>query len=299
MSSAEARHFYELSPATNPENGGAVDRQLLEQGIARIAMTVSQADFSELSQTFDACIAETPDLLLQSYHIVDSRLSNSAGYVRKEQKVNAAGRQIADPKGLMHFSESAYTRWQQQFKSAPRLLTRFLEAGFDIQHSLLHTARQHINDLATTHPNLSKLYFPPDGPRSLSFLRVIAYDSYDVTGTYADVAKPHFDIGGVTIQAYADAAGFWGAKDGPRGERTHYDTAPAGAYLFLGTEHAKVYGDDSYLKPLWHGVDRIIPEGQTHVPERHAVILFVDAPAVNHGITERDTLPHLYDEQVA
>ena len=294
MSSAEARHHYELlKPAPAPE-ASQVDQQLLERGIARIAMSLNEGDFQRLTTGFEASIATCPDLLADSYHIVDERLGNSAGYVRKERKINAAGRQIEDPKSLIHFTESAHDRWNVQYKTAPKVLREFLADGREVQNELLNIAKRQLLGLETTHPNLSRLYFPADGTGSLSFLRILSYDSYDVSSSYAAVAKPHFDIGGVTIQAYADAAGFWGAKDGPHDERVHYDTEPNSAFCFLGMEHAKIYGDDSPLKPLWHGVDRIIPKGVAHVPTRHAVILFVDAPRVDHAITAHDTLPDIH-----
>ncbi len=107
------------------------------------------------------------------------------------------------------------------------------------------------------------------------------------------MGKPHFDIAGATIQAYADAPGFWGAKDGVDGERTHYDTQPNKAYMFMGLGHEKLYGADGRLRPLWHGVDRIIPAGVTMVPERHSVILFIDCPLVDFDLSLDQTVPYI------
>ena len=199
-------------------------------------MTLSDSDFVQLNTSFEACINACPDLLATSYFDVDDRHGCNAGYVRKEQKINVAGRQTEDPKSIIHFTETARERWRDQYQWAPKILHQFFAEGFEIQNNLVAQAKTHIAALSETHPNMTELYFPPEGPESLSFMRVLSYDSYDVhaQGSYAPVAKPHFDIGGVTIQAYADAAGFWGAKDGPfpDAHKLYYDTEPNTAYMF-------------------------------------------------------------------
>lgn len=167
----------------------------------------------------------------------------------------------------------------------------FLADGFEIQDALIGLAKNTIKDMENTHPNISKLYFPNND--SFSFLRLLRYDGYQPEKNMGEVAKPHFDIGGVTMQAYANAPGFWAAKNGVNGQRRHYDTKPNEAYTFLGKGHEKVYGSFDKLKPLWHGVDRIIPAGVTYVTERTAVILFVDAPEVDYHVKSSDTLPQL------
>jgi hypothetical protein len=154
-----------------------------------------------------------------------------------------------------------------------------------------------INDLENTHPNISDLYFPNND--SFSFLRLLRYDGYEPHSKLAEVAKPHYDIGGLTIQAYADAPGFWAAKDGVHGDRKFYNTNPHEAYTFLGKGHEKIYGPEDIFQPLWHGVDRIISAGVTWVPERTAVILFVDAPEVDYHIRQDDTLPQLHRQLAA
>ena len=293
MDADAARAHYDLRPARRASRASDVDQQLTLHGIADIAMSLSESDFSALTASFDACIDDCPKALANSYYIVDERPSNSAGYVRKERKINQAGRQIEDPKSLYHFTETARDRWTRNYRSLPATFKQFLASGFEIQEILVDASRQHIAGLEASHPNISKLYYPPEGPESLSFLRVLSYDGYNSNGDYDAVAKPHFDVGGVTIQAYADALGFWGAKDGPRGERRYFDTAPNTGFMFLGVEHAKIYGDQSYLKPLWHGVDRVTPAGVSSVPKRHAVILFTDAPRVDYQTTNRHTSPDI------
>lgn len=296
LSPEQARVEYGLRPATDNMFASTVDRALAECGIAQIDMSLTPGDFKQLTDSFDACIEELGELLPDTYHVIDHRLDNSAGYVRKEQKVNHSGRQIEDPKSLIHFTETAQGRWSEQFKHGPKMLRDFLDAGFEIQNILVTIAAAQAHDLEETHPNFSKLYFPDQAPHRLSFMRILSYDGYTPDAGQGDVAKPHYDRGGLTIQAYADAEGFWAAHNGPRGERVHYDTADNQAFFFLGKEHEMVYGTDSYLRPLWHGVDRIVPEGATHIPNRHAVILFVDAPHVDHGITAKHTVPYVVEQ---
>jgi hypothetical protein len=95
----------------------------------------------------------------------------------------------------------------------------------------------------------------------------------------------------------------------PHEERQYYPTADGQGYFFLGQEHRKVYGSQDALKPLWHGVDRVIPadrpqaledgslvissDGTTRVPKRTAVIFFGDATHVDTKVTGRDTTPNI------
>ncbi len=270
--------------------------KLAENGIAMIEMPLSPDDFKTLLEGYEVCINEYPELLAATQHAVDLRLGNEAGHVRKERKV-VSGKQYADPKNLMHFNEYARRRWGEEFSDAPKAFRDFLTAGYEVHNGLISVAKRQFEILDETHPNLLRSHFPGNlgtTHASLSFMRILRYDSYEVTEDLADVAKPHYDISGATIQAYADAPGFWGAEDGKNGERTHYDTAVDAGYFFLGAGYRKLYGNRSPLKPLYHGVDRVIPAGVTAVPERHAVILFIDAPFINYGVRASDTLPELY-----
>jgi hypothetical protein len=264
----------------------------MRAGIAAIEMPLSSDDFQQLSNGMAVCLDECPDLLAQTFHKADSRYGGEAGFVRKERKVNAdSGLQTADPKSYFHFTESTQGRWREQFAQGPKVMRDFLESGFEIQDALIGVAKTVVRDLESSHPNMGQLYFPDDD--SFSFLRLLRYDGYEPYVSMGEVAKPHYDISGITIQAYADAPGFWAAQDGVQGERRHYDTNEHEAYTFLGKGHEKVYGAADNLQPLWHGVDRIIPAGVTYVPERTAVILFVDAPNVDYHVKQTDTLPHL------
>lgn len=284
--------YWQYGLETRAGNLSEMGRELAHEGIVAIEMPLSSDDFKRFSEGFAVCIEECPELLRNTNQSIDSRYGSEVGYTRKEKKIDErSGLQVGDPKSYFHFSESVRPSWRRQFATGPKVMRDFLEDGFEIHDALIGVAKQQIGELESSHPQVSQLYFPSD--ESFSFLRLLRYDGYEPTGGMGEVAKPHFDIGGVTIQAYADAPGFWAAKDGVNGERTHFDTNEHEAYVFLGKGHEKVYGADDVLRPLWHGVDRIIPTGVTLVPERTAVILFVDAPEVDYHVREQDTLPHL------
>lgn len=271
-------------------NESEIERALRERGVVAIEMPLSPADFARFSEGFALCLEECPELLKETVTKIDERYGSEAGYTRKETKFDASGLQVADPKNYFHFNERVRKSWRDKFARGPKVLRDFLEDGYEIQDALLGVARQTVSELENTHPHMSGLYFPKD--ESFSFLRLLRYDGYEPHEQMLDVATPHYDIGGLTIQAYADAPGFWGASGGPGTERTHYDTLPHEAYTFLGEGHRKIYGNDDPIKPLYHGVDRIIPAGVTWVPERTAVILFVDAPEVDYGVSMADTRPY-------
>lgn len=284
--------YWQYGLETRGGNLTEMGRELASEGIVAIEMPLSSEDFKRFSEGFAVCIEECPELLQSTNRSLDPRYGSEVGYTRKEKKIDErTGFQVGDPKSYFHFSESVRPSWRRQFATGPKVMRDFLEDGFEIHDALIGVAKQQIAELEPSHPNISQLYFPRD--ESFSFLRLLRYDGYEPTSGMGEVAKPHFDIGGVTIQAYADAPGFWAAKEGVYGGRVHYDTNEHEAYAFLGKGHEKVYGSEDALKPLWHGVDRIIPTGITLVPERTAVILFVDAPEVDYHVREQDTLPYL------
>lgn len=293
LNASQARDKYDLeSKYFAPRS--AIEEALMREGIAAIEIPLSDTDFQQLSSGMAICLEECPDLLKQTFYKADNRYGGEAGYVRKEMKIDSRTRlQTADPKSYFHFTENTRTRWREQFARGPKVLRDFLETGYEIHDALIGSAKTVVNDLESSHPNMSRLYFPSG--ESFSFLRLLRYDGYEPHGDLGmrEVAKPHYDIGGITIQAYADAPGFWGAKHGVLGERRHYDTREHQAYTFLGKGHEKVYGAADNLQPLWHGVDRVIKAGVTYVPERTAVILFVDAPEVDYHVRAADTLPQL------
>jgi hypothetical protein len=269
-----------------------IETQLERFGIAAIEMPLGPDDFKRLSEGMAVCIEECPDALTDTFYKADPRYGGEVGYVRKEKKFDKqTGLQTDDPKHYFHFMENSRDYWRDKFAHGPKLLRNFLEDGFEVHDAMITLAKKTVAEMENTHPNMNRLYFPDND--SFSFLRLLRYDGYEPYDGMGEVAKPHFDIGGVTIQAYADAPGFWAAKDGVGGDRLHYDTKEHEAYAFLGKGHEKVYGDTDNLRPLWHGVDRIVPAGVTFVPERTAVILFVDAPEVDYHVRRSDTLPQL------
>lgn len=281
--------------AYNLEKNGELSEfgeQLAKHGIAAIEMPLTSSDFQKFSEGFAVCIEEYPELLSSLSQTIDHRYGSEVGYTRKDKKIDErTGLQTADPKHYFHFSESVRSAWRDKLRRGPKELQAFMEDGYEIHDALIGIAKEHITELESSHPNISSLYFPNGD--SFSFLRLLRYDGYEPQENMGEVAKPHFDIGGVTIQAYADAPGFWAAKDGVGGTRTHHDTFEGKAFTFLGKGHEKVYGKDDRLAPLWHGVDRIVETGVAFVPERTAVILFVDAPEVDYHVRESDTLPQL------
>lgn len=291
LSPKQAYEAYKLNP--NREAKRTATEVLLEKtGIAAIEMPLSADDFQQLSNGMAVCINECPDLLAETFYKADTRYGGEVGYVRKEKRFDQrTGLQTDDPKHYFHFMENSREYWRERFSKGPKILRNFLEDGFEIHDAMIGVAKRTVAELENTHPNMSQLYFP--GKESFSFLRLLRYDGYEPYEGMSEVAKPHFDIGGVTIQAYADAPGFWAAPDGIDGARYHFDTEEHQAWTFLGKGHEKVYGQDDSMKPLWHGVDRIVPAGVTFVPERTAVILFVDAPEVDYHVRKSDTLPQL------
>lgn len=290
LSPEQAHWHYGLEARSG--NLSEMGRELANEGIVAIEMPLSADDFKRFSEGFALCLEECPEILQQTTQKIDSRYGSEVGYTRKEKKIDQrTGLQVGDPKSYFHFSEAVRPSWRRQFATGPKVMRDFLEDGFEIHDALVGVAKQQIAELEPSHPQVSQLYFPDD--ESFSFLRLLRYDGYKPTDRMREVAKSHFDIGGVTIQAYADAPGFWAAKEGVYGGRVHYDTNEHEGYVFLGKGHEKVYGADDVLKPLWHGVDRIVPAGVTLVPERTAVILFVDAPEVDYHVREQDTLPQL------
>lgn len=291
LSPKQAYERYELSKP-NIEPQSEIERALYGAEIAAIEMPLKPDDFQRLSHGFDVALSEFPDLMKETFCKFDTRYGSEAGYTRKRARVNAStGLQESDPKDYFHFTESMRSYWREQFANGPKVLRDFLEDGFEIHDGLITVARNVVTAQESTHPHMSQLYFPDDS--SFSFLRLLRYGGYPAGELKGEVAKPHYDIAGVTIQAYADMPGFWGAKDGVGGQKVYHNTNPGEAYTFLGKGHEKIYGKDDMLRPLWHGVDRIVPAGVTYVPERTAVILFLDAPKVDYHVKPTDTLPHL------
>lgn len=291
LSPEQARRHYGLE-TRDTEPLSDFEQALRQTGIASIEIPLTDSDFQRFSQEFAVCIDECPELLKTTLQTIDTRYGSEVGYVRKEKKVNKSTRkQIDDPKNYFHFNEAVQQEWQDRFRTGPKILRDFIRDGFQIQDSLVTVAKKAVAELEAIHPNISRLYFP-QGTHG-TYLRLVRYDGYVPDQSLGEVAKPHYDISDMTIQVYADTSGFWGAHESEDGIRQHYDTTDGQAYAFMGKGHEKVYGRDDPLRPLWHGVDRVIPAGALWVPERTAVILFVDAPEVDHQMSREDTLPYV------
>lgn len=269
------------------------DIELEQRGIAAIEMPISDGDFAELARGFDICIDECPELLTATQYVVDGRFGNEAGYKRKDAKY-VDGVQTEDPKSLIHFNELSRERWKAQFKNPPQIFKEFLDAGYEIHNALISVARNTFNEIDVTHPGLANSHFP--GAQSCSYMRVLSYDDYPADqAASAEVAKPHYDIGGATIQAYADASGFWGAEN-QGASRTYFNTEDGQGYFFVGSGYQKLYGSEGRFRRLYHGVERIMPAGIVHIPRRHSVVLFIDSPTIDYEVTAEDTLPEQYQK---
>lgn len=289
----EARLCFDLQ-VRETEFATPTNRQLEANGIARIAMPLVDADFEELTAAYEDCITAYPHELAATSFIVDRLFGSEAGNRRKELKIDAqSGLQVADPKNFMHFTEGSAERWTEQFAVAPKAFRNFLSIGHSIHQELVKIARIQLAALEATHPNITRAHFPGTSaePNGRTFMRLLSYDGYTPEEGMGAVAKPHFDIGGLTIQAYADASGFWAAPDGVSGARTLHDTQDNEAYLFAGIGHQKLYGKSDKIKPLWHGVDRVVANPAKYVPKRHTIVMFIDIPGVDYDVTTADTQP--------
>lgn len=294
MTAAEARVVYDLR-TVDVDRPHILDETLAVNGIAKITMPLRDSDFEELARRFDDCIDDCPELLAGTYYLLDSRFGNEVGYRRKDLKINPiTGLQTDDAKDFMHFTEGCTARWQDTVSDQPKSLRDFLDGGEEIRQSLQKVALLNMQLLEETHPNMTRAYFgTADRPHSRTFFRFLRYAGYEPHADMGDVAKGHHDIGGLTIQAFADAPGFWAAPGGFRDEPQHFDTSDGEAYLFAGASHRRLYGSEDRFKSLWHGVHRSIAQDATYVPERHAAILFIDPTYVDCGVTKDDTLPNL------
>ncbi len=296
MSVQEAREYYDLF-TRDASHASPLDQELAANGLAKIAMPLKDGDFEQLASSYKDCIDDCPSELGKTYYLRDHLYGNDVGHQRKEQKIDSrTGLQIADPKNYIHFTEGCKERWGEQLATGPRSLQQLFKIGHEIHQVLRNVARDTLLELEGTHPNITLAHFGPSyAPLSRTFMRVNLYDGYVPHSNMGAVAKAHNDKGGLTIQAYADAPGFWGAKDGYKGEKQYFETRDGEAYFFAGATHRKLYGSQDRFKPLWHGVDRIIPKGTTYMPPRSSVVLFIDAPRVDAGVNSRDTLPYLED----
>ncbi len=274
-------------PFESPEEAGLEERNNLFKapiaaalemtGVVKIDSPLTTDDYTEVADAFRTCLEECPEALNATWHSVDRRAGNNAGFVHKRRTVNTqTGQQTQDPKNLFHFNEHARKRWADEFRLAPSQLRQFLEIGYEIHNTLLQVARVAVVDqLEETHPGITQAVFPAHSD-SVSFYRHVDYDDYEIDPATIDipVALPHIDLSWLTLQGNASAPGFYGMD--ADGQKTYYDDHDSVAYAFMGLSHRKMYGQNSFIQPLRHGVDRVVIPNATHMERRQADILFLN-----------------------
>ncbi len=165
---------------------------------------------------------------------------------------------------------------------------------------------RYVNILRKSYVGIDELFFP--NRMASTTLRLLRYDGYQthneegepIVENGAQVAKAHYDRGGMTIQSYSSAPGFWIRPKGANirnYKKVHPPYGENQSQLFFGEGFRAVYGTRTPLLPLYHGVDRIFDENENHVPSRTAAILFVDAPLVDFGVTSVETQPERADKE--
>jgi hypothetical protein len=285
-------------PFESPEEAGLVEHNNLfktpvaaaleSAGVVKIESPLTADDYAEVATSFRTCQAECPEALKATWHIVDRRFGNDAGFVRKERRVRD-GIQVQDAKNYFHFNEQARKRWADEFRLAPSELRKFLELGYEVHDTLLQVARTAVVDqLEPTHPRITQAVFPK-GSESVSFYRHLDYDDYEIDPSTIDVpvATPHLDLSWLSLQGNATAPGFYGVDQA--GNKVYYDDHDAAAYAFMGISHRKMYGRGSFILPLRHGVDRVVIPGATHMPRRNADVLFLDPWKIDCRNTAAET----------
>ena len=296
-------------PSLDSEPKSEFERDLRTSGIAKVALSVSTSEFQSLSDQYGYCIEEYEDALNLTAGSFDRWGVPEDGHLSKKIDFNPSGMQIADPKSLFHFNNSLYARMPNLPKrKLPRPVREFMEHGFELRHELTSSAMILITTLDNeSYVGIKELYCPRGFTDAT--LRLLRYDSYptrDDTGKLvaeqnAQVAKPHYDRGGLTIQAYASAEGFWCKSPGLYGEDNEKIYPPYGegqSQAFFGAGFRAIYGSrKNPIKPLYHGVDRRFDESLDHIPVRTAAILFTDAPLVDMDIKGYETQPQRVDKE--
>jgi hypothetical protein len=283
-----------------------IEKQIREKGIAKICLGMSTDAFQDLSDQYAFCIEEHGDLLDWTSGSFDKDGIPEDGHVRKDLDFNPAGMQIADPKNLFHFNNSLWTKWSlQPPKYTSPEFDDFMEHGFQLHSDLTKEAQKIAHVMDRSYVGIKELLFPRNfGSTTLRLLRYDPYLIYDNDGKLivengAQVAKPHYDRGGMTIQAYASAPGFWRQPESARGPKHEKILVPHGegeSQVFFGLGFRHVYGTKTPIHDLYHGVNRYFDEKQDFVPARTAAILFVDPPLVNLDVKSIDTQPDRVDK---
>jgi hypothetical protein len=307
ITKTEAQKLYRPgAPSHESEPKSELERQLRLDGIAEINLGIDTTEFQELSDQYALCINEHEELLEWTAGSFDDDGVPEDGHVKKTIKFNDAKMQIVDPKSLFHFNNSLWNKWSEKSRlHLPAEFRGFMEHGFHLHSELTLVSMRLIDILDESYVGMKDLFFP--ALLSETTFRLIRYDGYYthnedgklIVEQDAEVAKPHYDRGGMTIQAYASAKGFWRQPEGARG-RKYPKFYPAHgenqSQTFFGEGFRSVYGSHTPIHPLYHGVDRIFDENLDYIPDRTAAILFTDAPLVDLDIKSIDTQPERVDK---
>lgn len=308
----------QMAPSDSPSKN-EFEHQLRTDGIATVNLDTPPEAYQELSDQYATCIENYPEWLRWTSGGFDNQGVPEDGHVRKELSMNMAGMQISDPKNLFHFNDSLQRRWSNYnndrslHTSTPEEFSDFMNHGFELHVAMGRNALRIMSQLDVSYPGMNKgLYFPSKlAAVTLRLLRYDGYFTHDDSGKLivedgVQIAKPHYDRGGATIQAYASAPGFWRQLEGQHGTEYPKFYPPHGigqSQFFFGAAHRSIYGSkDNLIKPLYHGVDRILSSHnqsdiRQYVEPRTAVIGFIDMAGVDLRITSNDTQPERVDKE--
>lgn len=296
-------------PSLDSQPKSQLESELRENGIAEVVLDTPVDAYQLISDQYDICMNEHPEWLNWTAGSFDKVGVPEDGHVRKELSINLAGMQISDPKVIFHFNDTLRKKWYRMQQKTPPEFKDYMEHGFYLQSDLARSAANIMDILDESYRGIKHLYFPSElGSITFRLLRYDGYDTHDGEGKLivdngAQIAKPHYDRGGATIQAYASAPGFWRQLEGRHGAAHPKLYPPHGvgmSQFFFGAANRVVYGSkNNPIKPLYHGVDRIISVGAQNIPDyvppRTAAIGFIDMPGVDLKITSRDTQPERID----
>jgi hypothetical protein len=289
---------------SRPKSG--LENALRMRSIAKVKLGIAVTAYQDLTNKYAVCINKYGEYLDWTAGHFDNDGVPEDGHVSKSIDTNTAGMQIKDPKSLFHFNNALEEKVQGMDRNdVPPEFADFIDLGFALKNELTRHAMALVSIVGESWDGLEELLFP-DGETATT-LRLLRYDGYptkDENGKMivernAQVAKPHFDRGTATIQAYASDPGFWRQPYSRRGARYKKYYPPHGpdqSQFFFGEGFRAVYGSqENPIKPLYHGVDRRFEEGADYVYPRTAVILFVDTPRVNLDIKSIETQPERID----
>lgn len=308
--------FRPFAPSTDSEPQSQLEANLRENSISDIDLGMSPTSFQELSDQYATCIEYHRRWLNFTAGNFNKDGDPEDGHVRKNKESNSAGMQTKDPKNVYHFNNNLVEWWLDEGKyvseRAPREFVEFMENGIELHRNLTKSAFNNIvTPLGESYKNMPDFYFPGGSTIGNVTLRMVIYDAYKLYNDKGEliveqggqVAKPHFDRGGLTTQIYSSAPGFWIQPQPKTGKRRPTDPKLEPEYgygksqVFPGIEHRIVYGSQDNITALYHGVDRIFDESLTEGPRRTAAIGFIDSPIYDLGITSRDTQPDRVDRE--